>query len=214
VGGYFGALHTPGGYVIADVASAIQKEIRRGHEREALFWVTEIDLAGYTEYVWNRLRIIASEDVGVGDPTAVMLVRVLYDNWAQRIKKEKASAKAGRELPPESRLYLIHAVQALCRARKCRMVDHAYMLFYEGDRRAIGPKDIPDYAMDGHTHRGKKLGRGPEYFVNVSSKLENMADLEDPYEKEGNAAHLASNGGRVIPEYAEQQEFELADSVK
>ena len=58
---------TPGGYLMGEVASAMQKEIRRGHEREALFWATELDLAGYGDYVWKRLRIIASEDVGLAD---------------------------------------------------------------------------------------------------------------------------------------------------
>jgi hypothetical protein len=42
------------------VASALQKAIRRGNEREALFWASELDLAGYGGYVWKRLRIIAS----------------------------------------------------------------------------------------------------------------------------------------------------------
>jgi hypothetical protein len=33
-----------------------QKCIRRGLEGEALFWATELDLAGYGAYVWKRLQ--------------------------------------------------------------------------------------------------------------------------------------------------------------
>jgi replication-associated recombination protein RarA len=204
---YFGALKTPGGFVTADVTSALQKSIRRGHEKEALFWATELELAGFGEYLWNRLRIINSEDVGVGDPLATLQVRALYENWEQRVKKEKAAAKGGRELPPESRLYLLHAVQVLCRAQKSRMVDHAYMTYYEGDRAGLGI-EIPDYALDGHTYRGKKAGRGPEFFLDESSKLENEAMVEDLYRETGRKAHLA----HFATEHARERAFRAANA--
>ena len=66
----------------------LQKAIRRGNEREALFWASELDLAGYGNYVWKRLRIIASEDVGLADTDAVIAVRVLYENWQEAKKAE------------------------------------------------------------------------------------------------------------------------------
>jgi len=40
----------------------------------------------------------------------------------------------------------------------------------------------PDYALDMHTMRGRKMGRGYEHFFNEGAKLANQA-LEDPYEK-------------------------------
>ena len=60
----FSELHSIGGYKLGEVASALQKSIRRGDEPQALFWSTELDLSGYTEYAWKRLRIITSEDIG------------------------------------------------------------------------------------------------------------------------------------------------------
>jgi replication-associated recombination protein RarA len=192
----FGDLHTPGGYRNDEVTSALQKAIRRGEEADALFWATELELAGYGEYVWNRLRIISVEDVGVGEPEAVTQVAALYGFWTERVKKEKATKKnEGREIPPESRLYLILAVQVLSRAQKHRAVDTAYMTYYEGDRAAIA-REVPDYALDGHTARGRKLGRGARFFLEVSSQLENAAELEDPYRKAGHRAHLAAHGER------------------
>jgi hypothetical protein len=53
----------------------MQKCIRRGFEEEAQFWATELDLAGYGAYVWKRLRIIASEDIGLADPSLCVQVR-------------------------------------------------------------------------------------------------------------------------------------------
>ena len=43
----FGQLTTEGGYLNSECTSAMQKCIRRGLEEEALFWATELDLAGY-----------------------------------------------------------------------------------------------------------------------------------------------------------------------
>jgi MgsA AAA+ ATPase C terminal len=204
--GYFGGLHTPGGYVINEVTSAMQKAIRRGDVRGALFWATELELAGYGEYVWNRLKIIASEDVGLADPQAVILTRMLYENWSERVAKEKASARAAerealkdkrrkaRPLARESVLYLIHAVWTLAAARKHRGVDHAVMLFYIGSRAAFAP-EVPDYALDRHTDRGKRMGRGEKHFLEESSLLENEAtEVPDLFKEEGHAWLLGLGG--------------------
>ena len=124
-----------------EVASALQKAIRRGNEREALYWASELDLAGFGGYVWKRLRIIASEDVGLGDTEAVIAVRCLYENWLEAKKAKDESA-----LP----LWLLNAVLVLARAKKSGIVVHAWMAFYEGDRQAMGI-EIPDHALDMHT---------------------------------------------------------------
>ena len=45
---------TPGGHRCDEATSAMQKTIRRAKEREALYWATELAMAGYTAYVWKR----------------------------------------------------------------------------------------------------------------------------------------------------------------
>ena len=35
----------------------------------AVYWATELDLSGYTAWAWKRIRVIASEDVGIAEPT-------------------------------------------------------------------------------------------------------------------------------------------------
>ncbi len=100
------------GYAVDEVASAVQKCIRRGYEDQALFWSFEMmespNKSHYTN-LWNRLKVIASEDVGMGQPMMPILIDVLWRNW-----KEK-----------HDHVFTINAVIALVRAQKSRIVDNA-----------------------------------------------------------------------------------------
>ena len=99
-------------------------------------------------------RIIASEDIGLADPLAVIAIRALSDNWHEQRKKDDSKHA------PE-RLFLVNAVMYLCRAPKSRAVDHALVVFYEAPR----PKrDVPDFALDKHTGRGRAKRRGWKHW--------------------------------------------------
>ena len=200
----FGQLHTPGGYLNADCASALQKEIRRGNEREALFWATELEMGGAGSYVWKRLLIIASEDIGLADSSVALTVRALYENYVEIKKKTTDERYAGFY-----RVFMLHAVCLMARAPKSRMLDHALMCMYVGDRDA---PPIPDYALDQHTDAGRRMGRGLKHFLDVGAKLENKSELIDPYEAEGRARVLAlAKAKKQMPKEAadapEQQEL-------
>ncbi len=168
----FAELKTPGGHFCGEVASALQKCIRRGDEDGALYWGTELDLAGYGEYVWKRLRIITSEDVGLAEPGMCADIRGLYDNWLDQRKKR--DEKHGPE-----RLFLVHAIMRLCRARKSRAVDHALIAMYEGER---GHRSIPDFALDRHTRRGRSMRRGWKHFWEEGAQLAPQGNVADVYE--------------------------------
>lgn len=167
----FAELQTPGGYLCCEVASALQKSIRRGEIDEALFWATELDLAGYGEYVFKRLQIIASEDVGMAEPLAVVVIANLREAWREQRKKKDA-----RHAP--ERLFLVHAVLYLATCSKSRLVDSALITFYEGPRPR---REIPDYALDRHTRRGRALRRGWAHFFDEGTQLANAAPIEDGY---------------------------------
>jgi replication-associated recombination protein RarA len=168
----FAEIITPGGFRCGEVASAMQKCIRRGLAEDALFWATELDLAGFGEYAWKRLKIIASEDVGLGEPHAPATIQALYQSWQdQRKKKDTHHA-------PE-RLFFIHAVLYLASARKSRMVDHALVVMYEGNREG---REMPDFALDRHTARGRALKRAWKHWWACGAHLENKAPGIDPYE--------------------------------
>jgi replication-associated recombination protein RarA len=107
----------------------------------------------------------------------VIATRVLYDNWLEAKK-----AKNDDALP----LFLAHAVCVLARAAKSGIALHAVMAFWMGDRQAMR-LEIPDHALDKHTVRGRRLGRGFEHFFEEGAKLANVG-LDDPYEIEARAA--------------------------
>ena len=85
----FATTPTPGGHLAGEVASALQKSIRRGLERESLYWASELDLAGFPDYLWRRLRIIASEDVGLAAPEVAVQVRALSENFSDQRKHNR-----------------------------------------------------------------------------------------------------------------------------
>lgn len=180
----FAELKTPGGYLCGEVASALQKCVRRGDEDGALFWGTELDLAGYGEYVWKRIRIMCSEDVGLAAPGLAADVRALYDNWLDQRKKKDA-------IHGPERLFLVHALLLLSRAQKSRLVDHALICHYEGKR---DPREVPDVALDKHTRRGRSRNRGWEHFWSEGAKLVNASELPDPYAQRAREIRRDSQG--------------------
>lgn len=177
----FADLTTPNGHRCDETVSALQKCIRRGLEREALYFATELDLAGFPDYLWRRLRIIASEDVGLAAPEVAVQVRALSENFADQ-RKHNAKSKSGTR--SGERLFIVQAVLLLVRAPKSRMVDHVVMVLYEGERE---PLEIPDFALDRHTKRGRQLGRGLDHFFDEGALLAGET-IPDPYAAEGRAA--------------------------
>jgi hypothetical protein len=77
-------------------------------------------------------------------------------------------------------------VLVLSRAKKSGVALYATLLFWEGDREAMRI-EVPDYALDVHTARGRRMGRGRRHFVEEAGRLENET-LENPYFEEGAAA--------------------------
>jgi replication-associated recombination protein RarA len=110
--------------------------------------------------------VISSEDVGLASPAVVLRIKALYDMYC-RNKKSR-----------ESRLHFTHAILILVRAPKSRIVDHATIVFFEGVRKK---REIPEFALDVHTPRGKIMGRNYEDFFAEGATLVNAADLEDTY---------------------------------
>ncbi len=170
-------LLTENGYILLEAVSALQKTIRRGIEEEAMFWATEIETK-YHDYLWRRLQIISIEDIGIAAPEVVLYVaelRRLYSELRLEYRKK------GRGL--SFRMALANAILAMCRAPKCRIGDEFQIVIY--GRRAEGWKlDIPDFALDMHTGRGKMKGRGQNHFWRESVKLVNQGKVLSPYYNE------------------------------
>jgi replication-associated recombination protein RarA len=192
-----GSLHlvkTVGGHSLPEAVSAFQKSVRRGLVDDALYWGVDMYLTGYAEYAWKRLRIMCSEDVGPAEPTLPAVIQALYQSYQDQLKKSKAS---GDKNAPE-RLFFVHAVILLARAKKCRIVDHA--LIYHFNRHAEAHREVPDCALDRHTVRGRSMGRGVDHFFDEGSRLENVDEgIADPYRQKARAA-MRGPGGSLFPE--------------
>ncbi len=141
-----------------ECVSQVQKAIRRGQEETALWFALELDQSGYSAWAWRRLLIIASEDVGIGEPLAALTVRALFENWQEERKRDK-QAQGG--------VFLTHAVIVLARAKKSRIADSALIALGE----AAPPREIDDVARDIHTKAGRKMRRGWRFFFESSGLL-------------------------------------------
>jgi hypothetical protein len=107
----------------------------------------------------------------MADPQACVQVRVLYENWLEQRKHKDDRSVA-------ERLFLIHAVLICVRAKKSRTVDTALITMYEAERPRM---EIPDCAIDLHTLKGRRMGRGVDHFFDEGAKLENEGFGCDPY---------------------------------
>jgi replication-associated recombination protein RarA len=93
--------------------------------------------------------VIASEDVGNGNPIACVVVNALFGNYNYTIDSKKRNSG-------DAILFLFHAAMYLCRSEKLREADTLVNLLlkeYQAGKRL----EIPEYAIDPHTARGKEI---------------------------------------------------------
>jgi putative ATPase len=133
-----------------DVTSAFIKSIRGSDADAALHYLARMVEAGEDpRFIARRLVILASEDIGLADPTALTTA--------------VAAAQAVQLIGmPEARLNLAQATIALALAPKSNAVIKAIDAA-SADVRAgkIGP--VPPHLRDAHYAGSKKLGHGQGY---------------------------------------------------
>lgn len=166
-----GIPQTPRGYDLHELLSALQKDIRRGNEYEAVFWAAELESFNPTA-LWNRLRVITSEDIGIANPLAPLIIDVL----------EKEYNDAKRRDNDSYRLFIVNAVLFLAGSPKSKIVDDLLITVYGDIEFRDKRLEIPDYALDMHTLKGAKNGRGIKDFLEEGSKIENEA-VSNPYKE-------------------------------
>jgi putative ATPase len=133
-----------------DVTSAFIKSIRGSDADAALHYLARMVEAGEDpRFIARRLVILASEDIGLADPTALTTA--------------VAAAQAVQLIGmPEARLNLAQATIALAVAPKSNAVIKAIDAA-SADVRAgkIGP--VPPHLRDAHYGGAKKIGHGASY---------------------------------------------------
>jgi replication-associated recombination protein RarA len=102
--------------------------------------------ADVAEHLWRRLKLIAVEDVGMGEPLAPLLLNCLHDNF--------------RATPGGDTMMAVHAVRLLATAKKDRTSsEHADLVATKVERGEL-VVSVPDYALCVHTRAGQEMGRG------------------------------------------------------
>src|ERR1700734_1094110 len=102
---------TANGFPVDELRSVLQKSIRRGLVEEAALAAYELFADGHEteEVLWRRLEIIATEDVGLGLPSAPAIINALYSQAARMLDRG------------DRWIYCAHAVRLLATAPKDNM---------------------------------------------------------------------------------------------
>ncbi len=133
-----------------DVVSAFIKSVRGSDADAALHYLARMTLAGEDpRFIARRLVILASEDIGLADPTALTTA----------VAAAQAVALIGM---PEGRLTLAQATIALALAPKSNAVTVGIEAA-SADVRAGKIGAVPSHLRDAHYGGAKKLGHGSGY---------------------------------------------------
>lgn len=169
-------LRTQRGYDFYEVASALQKSIRRADVKLAGYMALEL-FPRYAEYCWKRLLTISAEDCyGL----ITQEIKSLYDSfWVVN------KGKKGEEL--KGRIFISKAVIILCTCGHSRDADLLSNYIY--DKKALLSDEeiesmmdevrnekmqIPEYVYDCHTRKGKAAGKTKQqFFVEEEESLAN-----------------------------------------
>jgi replication-associated recombination protein RarA len=141
-----------------EVRSALHKHVRRGRVEQSIRAAIELCRtdAEHEAEMWRRLQVLAAEDVGLGDPHAIALVRACHE--------------AADDTPPGSydrMVFAAHAAGHLARSPKDPTLGEIMQLVLNED---LLP-DIPDEALCIHTRRGQELGRTMEDWFRDGTQI-------------------------------------------
>ncbi|MBB6694551.1 hypothetical protein H7B90_24450 [Cohnella xylanilytica] len=144
-----------------EIISMLQKSIRRGLEKEALEAAYEMYITSpqFEEKLWRRLQVISVEDIGFGDVQAAMLV-----NTYNQLRQSFPYGDGDRPL------FFVQAIRYLCRCAKERSSDCVKNLLIRDFENGKKP-EVPEYALDMHTQRGKAAGKDVVHFLEEASKV-------------------------------------------
>jgi replication-associated recombination protein RarA len=156
------------------VVSALQKSIRRGDEEVALNIAYEMYITSreFEEKLWRRLSVICVEDIGFGDTNACVFINTLNN------LRENFPYNDG-----DRPIFFVHAIRYLCRQKKERSSDIMKNLMVKKFESGFIP-EIPEYAYDMHTQKGREMGRDEIHFLREASKVFPQLNDDDEALKE------------------------------
>jgi len=170
---------TQRGYDLFEVASALQKSIRRNDVKLAGYMALEL-FPKFANYCWKRLLTISAEDCS---GIITQEIKALYDSF-QVINKGKKSEDF------KGRIFISKAVIILCSCKHNRDADVLQNYIYD-KKHLISDDEIeslmadartemvqmPEYVFDIHTMKGKRSGKTKtDFFVDEDEALANKTE--------------------------------------
>ncbi|HCQ5994877.1 TPA: replication-associated recombination protein A [Clostridioides difficile] len=150
-----------------DILSAFQKSIRGSDPQASIHYLARLIKGGDLISICRRLLVIASEDIGLAYPNAIVIVKACVDSAMQ----------LGF---PEAKIPLAEAAILLATSPKSNSACIAIMkAMDELDKEFV--KDIPNSIKDAHYSGSKEIGRGcgykyPHNFKNHYVKQQYLPD--------------------------------------
>jgi hypothetical protein len=184
----------PDGTLLSDAVSILIKELRAGHELEALYWARQIEDKFY-KYVWRRLEIFACEDVGLANPFLIVIVGALKSAYMTH------RAESSKDKPDTNIIAM--AVLLLARSAKNREVDNLKNVLGALMKEAGWQPEIPEHALDSHTSSGRNDPRFRDpaframHWFTVASRVTPEVGPMDAYL--WHLRNLSRSGAGVLP---------------
>ena len=151
-----------------DVISAFIKSIRGSAVDAAIHWLARMLVAGEDpRFIARRLVILASEDIGMADPTSLLVAT--------------ACAQAVEHVGmPEAQLNLAQATIHLASAPKSNSTSNAIWSAMS-EVRSGGIGEVPLFLRDGHYQGAESLGHGSGYVSPHVATSQNPAAQANDY---------------------------------
>ena len=177
------AIYDKNGEQHYDIISAFIKSVRGSDPNAAIYWLARMISGGEDPlFIARRMIILASEDIGLANPNALMLANSCFD----------AVSKIGM---PESRIILSHTVIYLATSPKSNSAYLAIDAALE-EITKYGYRPVPLHLRNAPTKLMKCIGYGEDYKY-AHSYEGNFTDLEFlPEEMSGRKFYTPANNPR------------------
>ncbi|MFN6567050.1 AAA family ATPase [Dendronalium sp. ChiSLP03b] len=195
-------LYDKEGDVHFDTISAFIKSLRGSDPDAALYWLAKMVYAGEdSRFIFRRMLILASEDVGLADPNAVVVVNACAE----------AFDRVGM---PEGRYHLGQAVLYLATAPK----SNSLMGFFDALAAVEQEKEaeVPTHLKDANRDK-KGFGHGAGYLYPHAYRDHWVAQQYLPSSLQGQVFYQPSQQGRekeISTQVARHREAQLAALVE
>lgn len=185
-----------------DVISAFIKSIRGSDPDASLYWLAKMVRAGEDpKFIFRRMLISATEDVGLADPNAIVVVQ--------------ADAAAFSQVGlPEGRFHLAHAALYLSTAPK----SNSALGFFDALNSVINEErtDVPNHLRDA-SRDAKGFGHGEGYLYPHAYKDHWVAQQYLPSGLQGKVFYNCGSTGyeaKIAEQVSRKREIQIEETVE